>query len=429
LDPRVVVIIGPPWPRSGAARVFQNEIAYYHARGYQTAFVIVPFHRAFMRSSDAWDGVEEGIRELGADQVFLAPLERDRYRRAKYKASLRHAFLGTTLDWVSAMAQSAHLPNSMVSCLQNANIELFHVNYVQALAFAQDLRKKLPRSGSGIPVILETHDVQSHLHQEREEVNPWTKKKDLPEKLLQSELSMLQQADALIHLSYQDARFFKEHLPQKPQVLALPTIDEAFVSEVRSAAPFPESIDLLFVGQNHAPNVAAVEWLLGRVWPLIAERRYNLRIVGPVDTLVRESFPELHAKYRSFFAGRVPDLPRYYRSARCVIAPMVSGSGTSIKTIEAMALGKPFVGTSKAFRGMPIDRIQAAGICAYDTPHEFAEAIRRSVSSCENVDDRNRAAYESIFSVAANFAARDQAFEAAMNLRKVSPFSDARAAL
>jgi hypothetical protein len=41
------------------------------------------------------------------------------------------------------------------------------------------------------------------------------------------------------------------------------------------------------------------------------------------------------------------------RAARCVSATMVSGTGISIKTIEALALGKPFVGTSKAYRGMP----------------------------------------------------------------------------
>src|SRR5208283_1971561 len=112
-----------------------------------------------------------------------------------------------------------------------------------------------------------------------------------------------------------------------------------------------------------------------RVWPLVADRRYNLKIVGPIGSMVQREQPQLYDSFRSCFAGEVADLAPYYRAARCVIAPMVSGSGTSIKTIEALALGKPFVGTSKAFRGMPLDRIQRAGIEAYDDPRAFADAI------------------------------------------------------
>ena len=78
--------------------------------------------------------------------------------------------------------------------------------------------------------------------------------------------------------------------------------------------------------------------------------------------------------------GEVADLAPYYRAARCVIAPMISGSGTSIKTIEALALGKPFVGTSKAFRGMPMEQINKAGLRENDDPESFAAAIAGSAS-------------------------------------------------
>src|SRR5271163_1425749 len=87
-----VVIIGPPWPRSGAARVIKNQIDYYRVRGFHTVFVVVPFHRAFMRSSPVWSEIIEGIQELEADTSFVAPLEENRYKAAKYTASLRHGF-------------------------------------------------------------------------------------------------------------------------------------------------------------------------------------------------------------------------------------------------------------------------------------------------------------------------------------------------
>jgi glycosyltransferase involved in cell wall biosynthesis len=129
--------------------------------------------------------------------------------------------------------------------------------------------------------------------------------------------------------------------------------------------------------------------------------------------MVKRDLPQLHDTFRSHFAGEVADLIPYYRAARCVIAPMVSGSGISIKTIEALALGKPFVGTSKAFRGMPMDRLKAAGVQAHDEPQAFADAIVHALFSEREAQALSRDAYDTVFSARASFAARDEALRAA----------------
>lgn len=413
-----VVIVGPPWPRSGASRIIRNQIDYYRAHRFQTVLVVVPFHRAFMQSSPVWNEVVAGLPELGADKSFVAPLEESRYKAAKYTSSLRLAFRGTSLDWAFAMGNSVRPPEDLIQLLRRTPVTLFHVNYVQTLGFALRLRKKLPSRGARIPIILETHDVQSHLLQEIGELNPWTHKPDLLERAVHSEISLLQHADTLVHLSVDDFRFFKTEMPGKQHVLAMPAIDEAYVSAVNATAPLQDTIDLLFAGQNHGPNLAALKWFLEQVWPLLADNGYKLKIAGRVDSLVKESFPELFKAFRSCFVGPVSDLAPYYSSARCVIAPMVSGSGTSIKTIEALALGKPFVGTSKAFRGMPAEQIKAAGILSYDTPRTFADAVVNTLADEKRASERSRAAYNAVFSVQANFASRDEAVRAAMAGKK-----------
>jgi len=413
-----VLIVAPPWPRSGAAWVIKNQIDYYRMRGFSTALVIVPFHRWFMRGNLIWEDIELGFAGLGAEKLFMAPLEERGYKAAKYTTSLRHAFRGTVLDWESAMAKSAVLPEGLDRFLQSASIALLHVNYVQTLGFATRLRRGLRGRSSRIPIVLETHDIQSHLMQERRELNPWTHKPDQVERAIQSEIALLKQADVLVHLSVDDFRFFQAQLPGKEHVLAMPAIDETFVSTVKAATPLSEAIDLLFVGQKHAPNLAALKWFFEEVWPLLVEKQYSLKIVGPVETLVRENVPRLFETFRSCFVGTVEDLAPYYRSARCVIAPMVSGSGTSIKTIEALALGKPFIGTSKAFRGMPISRINETGTRSHDTPREFADAVVSVLADGQRAGAQSRAAYDSVFSVKANFAARDEATKAAAAARK-----------
>jgi glycosyltransferase involved in cell wall biosynthesis len=393
--------------------VIKNQIDYYRARGLYTVLVVVPFHPAFMGSSLQWNEIIEGIQELGADKSFMAPLEQNRYSAAKYTSSVRHAFRGTALDWAFAMGNSARLPQDLIQFLRSVPVTLLHVNYVQTLGFALRLRKKFAVRGSSLPLILETHDIQSHLLKENGDLNPWTHKPDPLERALHSEVSLLEKADVLVHLSVDDFRFFQTQLPSKPQVLVMPAIDENYISAVKASAPFKDKIDLLFAGQNHAPNLAAMKWFLEQVWPLLAGKHYNLKIAGKVDSLVRESVPQLFETFRSCFAGQVADLAPYYRSARCVIAPMVSGSGTSIKTIEALALGKPFVGTRKAFRGMPIERITAAGVPSFDSPRAFADAVASTLADEARASDRSRAAYHAVFSVEANFASRDEALRAA----------------
>lgn len=418
MHPPSVVIVGPPYPRSGAALVIKSQIDYYRVRGFNTVLVIVPFHRAFMRSSPLWDEIGEGIRELGAHRSFVAPLDENRYKMAKYTASMRHVFTGTALDWQFAMGNSVRLPEDLIQLLRCVPVALLHVNYVQTLGFALRLRKKLEGRHARMPIILETHDVQSHLLQERHGLNPWTRKLDLLERTIHSELSLLGKVDVLVHLSVDDFHFFQTRMPGKPHVLALPAIDETYISTVNATAPLKDTIDLLFVGQKHATNLAAIEWFFDQVWPLLAEKRYNLKIVGPVDVLVRESLPRLFEVFRSCFVGQVADVAPYYSSARCVIAPMVSGSGTSMKTIEALALGKPFVGTVKAFRGMPIERINAAGVQSHDTPRAFADAVVSALADTRRPSAQSRAAYDRVFSVQANFASRDDAVRVATTAKK-----------
>lgn len=409
-----VIIIGPPWPRSGTARVIQNQIDYYRQRGFHTFFVAVPFHHLYMQSKPIWIELNEGIQDLGADQILVAALELKSYKAAKYSASLRYAFRGTALDWMIAAGRSARLPADAIRAFSNHPVVLFHVNHVYTLGFALRLREEIAGRGLHVPIILETHDIQSHVIQEKGELNPWTRKPDRLERLIRSEISPLKDVDVLVHLSVNDFEFFQKHLPSKPHVLAMPSIDEAFVSAVHSGDICEERIDLLFVGQSHGPNLDAMKWFLGEVWLHLAQRRYKLKIVGQIEVFVRKFLPRIYEEFSSCFVGEVADLAPYYRSARCVIAPMVSGTGISIKTIEALALAKPFVGTSKAYRGMPMQRIEEVGLRAHDSPQAFADAVVHALDNEEESRAQSQAAYDRIFSTAAAFASRDQAFDFAM---------------
>lgn len=412
--PKTVMIVGPPWPRSGTARVIQNQIEYYRERGYSTVFICVPLHCSFTEDYPEWNSIKAGLLELGADHTFFATINTRRFIAAKYTTWFARRLRGTALDWIVFTARSAQLPEEAIRLIRCRNIDLIDVNHVFTIGFAQKLLRQIVRSGRRKPMILETHDVQAHLLQERKEINGWTHRVDSLKRLLDRELSFLRNAQVLVHCSVEDFEFFKVRLPRKHHVLALPSIDETFISTVEAAPHSGDPVDLLFVGQSTDPNCAGLKWFFEEVWPLLADRGYKLKIVGQVDMLVRKNIPGIYDRFRAHFVGPVVDLVPYYKAARCVFAPMVSGTGISIKTAEALALGKPFVGTSKAYRGMPMDQIERAGLKPHDDPRAFADAIVQALSNEHLAASVSRNVYRAVFSRQAAFASRDEALTLAI---------------
>ena len=97
---------------------------------------------------------------------------------------------------------------------------------------------------------------------------------------------------------------------------------------------------VLFVGSLwYRPNQEALDWFVGKVWPRILQRRpqAELRIVGAASPAVRARW--IRAANVSA-PGFVHDLAAEYRAASIVVAPIQSGGGSNIKTLEALAYGR-----------------------------------------------------------------------------------------
>lgn len=65
----------------------------------------------------------------------------------------------------------------------------------------------------------------------------------------------------------------------------------------------------------------------------------------------------------------VPDPEVFYAAVDCVLNPMVPGTGLKIKTVEALAHGRPVLGTRWAFTGLPVEH---PGHGAADMPEMVA---------------------------------------------------------
>lgn len=112
---------------------------------------------------------------------------------------------------------------------------------------------------------------------------------------------------------------------------------------------------VLFIGSfDHSPNLFAVKVLLEQVIPKLFEKNEEVvfAFVGrnPPSWLSQNPFGE-----RIKIFGNVNDVRPFIAGADVVVVPIFHGSGTRIKILQCMALGKPVISTSKGAEGLEVE--------------------------------------------------------------------------
>jgi glycosyltransferase involved in cell wall biosynthesis len=125
---------------------------------------------------------------------------------------------------------------------------------------------------------------------------------------------------------------------------------------------------------EYHPNRAAVRFFARRIWPALRERRPGLRwrIVGRHPEAVRAF---VRGDPRVELTGPVEDAVAELARAQLAVAPMLAGSGTRVKILEAWAAALPVVSTT----------LGAEGLEARDGEHlllaDTADGIRSGVEA------------------------------------------------
>jgi glycosyltransferase involved in cell wall biosynthesis len=102
---------------------------------------------------------------------------------------------------------------------------------------------------------------------------------------------------------------------------------------------------------NYAPNVDAVSYFVTKVFPHIHAQLPNIRFVI-VGTSPAKEVLKLARVPSVFVTGYVEDPYEYLEKAKVVVAPLRFSAGIQNKILEAMALRKAVVTTTKGARGI-----------------------------------------------------------------------------
>ncbi|HSA99963.1 MAG TPA: glycosyltransferase [Anaerolineales bacterium] len=177
--------------------------------------------------------------------------------------------------------------------------------------------------------------------------------------------------NAIIAIQSQEADLIRSMVPGG-KVLVVGTSAQPQTSI--ESDPVPERI--LYVGGDNPANADGLRRFLEHCWPVIADRYpgASLHVVGNVS----RNFPGQKFE-RVEFLGHVPDVAMEYKQAEVAINPIWIGTGLKIKTVEALAHGKPLVTTGKGVEGMHPAAVKACTIAHSEA--EFAEAVMQLLAS------------------------------------------------
>jgi len=385
---RRVALIHPAWHSCGTYRVVLGQIAAYRALGAEVFPIAVSSDPGFAPGRNwIWKSFKQATPELDGCARY--------YGGAPLRAMLSLRFLRDVL-WPYlhgdqavvrlGMAERARLSPG----IEGATFDLVHCNHF----FLMPIARRLARGAA--PILLDTHDLQARQFALINEKKFWLAPRASYESMLAQELEAMRGADLLLHLNAQEAEEFCALVPEKAHALLYPATPEAPTG--------PGGPDIILVASNNTANVESVIWFLREVAPKAPG--VTVKIVGNVDAGVRSKAPEQYAAYKDWFLGRIEDPGVVYANARLALLPTISGTGLSIKTVEALSSGLPLIATRQAMRGMDEEALNLSGVVIVDSAQEFADALSRAAASAP-IDEMGRRGsparryYESRLSLAA----------------------------
>ena len=137
--------------------------------------------------------------------------------------------------------------------------------------------------------------------------------------------------------------------------------------------------NIIFVGaMDYGPGRIAMEYFIDRIWPILQES-----MPATTFTAVGQNPPDFLQELaavddRIEVTGRVDDVRPYVHAASVFVVPLLSGSGTRLKILDAMAMTIPIVSTSLGAEGLDVTHNES--ILLADDPQSFSDEIARVLS-------------------------------------------------
>lgn len=385
-------------PRSGASHVIYEQARRYSASGIQTELVFwkdsarevarrlgEPHFKGFDPGLLLTSLLQPDLRRLSpaewvqkAEWASEPPAE-----RAETPApGARSRILRTTGSLLSSLSSTElyHYPLELDrrAGLSPASLAIYHYSFAYAwLASQPDAVKKLERAQ-----VVHFHNLESELAALRARSGPWS---ELPihqlnaAKLFRHERALAELVPELWFLSPADLNSYARRAPQAPVKLVPPEFDPDLKTyrEGRRRESGTSQGTVGFIGAlDFKPNQDSLKWLIESVFPLLGRQDSPGRVLiagrGAPEPLreAAQRFPFVD------WLGFLPDAEEFWSRISLLLSPHVSGSGTRIKCLEALASGLPALSNTAGAELLSSETRRSPLLIVKDDPVEWAQAIQ-----------------------------------------------------
>ena len=308
------------------------------------------------------DGVSQ-LQQLGV-QVHLVP-NAPTLPRVSF-GTLANAFLKQQPITVARYDLSAYR-QKFRELIASENFDLVHYEMFHTAQF---------RTETDLPSVLSQQNVDSAIWRRLcgETTNPFYKFAYWTQQLAfqRYERVLSPKFDAVTCTSDIDAAVFQRHCAADTIEIIPNGVDVThYEPDFTSEAP----AHLIYIGSmDWYPNEDAVAFFADEVLPNIQDKVPDVQfsIVGGNPSARVQKLAERDGVV---VTGRVPEIKPYFAEATVFVVPLRIGSGTRLKILEALAMGKAIVSTTVGAEGL--DLKDGEEIFIADEPIIFAAAVTR----------------------------------------------------
>ncbi|MBL8873390.1 MAG: glycosyltransferase [Planctomycetaceae bacterium] len=131
---------------------------------------------------------------------------------------------------------------------------------------------------------------------------------------------------------------------------------------------------IIFTGTaGYPPNDEAVRWLIRDIWPQVKNRNPEAQLILAGRNATQYWKPLIHPGDGIQLFSDVPDMRPLVSQASVAIVPILSGSGTRLKILEALSMRTPVVSTSLGAEGLELTPNEE--ILIADTADTFGTSV------------------------------------------------------
>lgn len=234
---------------------------------------------------------------------------------------------------------------------------------------------------AGARIVLDRHNVQPRITRQRVATTPWGGRYLAGWGRYAAEVwherRWLPRFDRLVCVSAQDMAYYARFVPAARLACIPNYVNETWYNQM----PLPSRTvaTVVITAQfNSFQNLHGARWFLTQVWPAVhaALPAAEVQLVGEGAEVLTPQ-----AGVGVIIVGRVPSVTPYLRAGTVAAVPLLHGSGSRLKVLEALACEIPLVSTRLGAEG--IDLVHGENGWLVDNAAEFAQALVRLLGDAD----------------------------------------------